>query len=260
MQIIFAQADIAVIKATILGIARDARSMPLPAEGREIIRKIVADTVTFGPAEVVKLQAQFDPQHLRIAMTAECGISITLSTEALRAQLGLVEQYYEFAFDLAAMVMPILRLAKKFAGKIKVSASDAAALLAAKFHPKTRNSTTAGGSWAEAERDVRAAEAADLARQRGEQHADYWSLEKIRLDAEASAHRAKGHAKYWTEQADDKLATGWTRAYQQARSAVEAAERAQAAVMAADRAQQQPASATFGGRPRGEQQTDWSAA
>ena len=253
MQIIFAQTDIKAIKTTIINIARDARNLPLPAEGRDIVRRIVADANAFGPEEVAKLQKAFDPQHLRIEVTAECGIAITFSTEALRAQLGLVEQYYEFAFDVVSMAMPVIRLAKKFAGRIKSSASAAAEMLAAK--PKT-----ASGSWETVDAAIRAGEAADLVRQHGEQHADYWSLEKIRLDAEASAHRAKGHAEYWTEQADDKLATEWTRTYQQARSAVEAAERAQAAVMAADRAQQQPASATFGGRPRGEQQTDWSAA
>ena len=170
MQIIFSQADVKAIKTTVLAISRDARTMPLPEGGREAIRRIIREAEAFGPKEVADLAAQFDAAHLHIEMTPECGISITLSTDALQAQLGLAEQYYELAFDLIGIAMPMIRVVKKFANRIKASASAAAEMLVA----KKPADAAARGSWETVDADVRAAEAADLARRRGEQQTD-WS-------------------------------------------------------------------------------------
>ena len=137
MQIIFSQADVKAFKTTIINIARDARNMPLPTEAREIVRRIVTETEAFGPAEVAELQKQFDLAHLRIETLHDCSISISLSTEALKAQLGLIEEVSEFALDIAALAMPAIRLLKKFTARIAASNAKANAMLFAKFAPAT---------------------------------------------------------------------------------------------------------------------------
>ena len=165
MQIIFAQTDVAAIKKTIIAVAKTV--MTIPGENREIILRDIAAIETFGPVEIEKIAANLDPQHLCISMTAECGIVIEMSTAALQAQLGLVEEYADFISDVIAMAMPIVRMLKKFEKKITSSARAAAEMLKAK-------KPQASGSWADVEVDIRAAKAADLARQRGEQQTD-WS-------------------------------------------------------------------------------------
>ena len=130
MKVIFTAAEIEAFKITVIAVARDARSIPgVPGEK---VFELVRQVREFDAAAVAAIQEAFDPAHVRLTMDTDGAVTLETSLDLLKAQLAVAEEYYGLAFDLAAMAAPVLRLLKKFAGRVEAKALALAEMVMAK--------------------------------------------------------------------------------------------------------------------------------